>query len=79
MIEQDKKIRRGLPPKRGAASFQTQQDIVIPAGTILRDVGDNIFGCQIGIGLATVHGVFSVDMSTSHGPPDAVLKRVVAG
>lgn len=38
MTEQtDAKIKKGLPPKRNRVCYQTLQDIVIPAGTILRE------------------------------------------
>lgn len=72
------KIRKGLTPRRDAASLQTLQDIVIPAGTILRDCGDGKFLALVGVGLITVHGEFTIDMSTVHGDTGAVLKRVVA-
>lgn len=48
---QEAKIRKGLPPKRSATSFQVMRDIVIPAGTLLRTAGDDKFAAEIGIGL----------------------------
>jgi hypothetical protein len=73
----DDKIR-GMPPKRDAASYEVQHDIVIPAGTILRTLGDGKFGCEVGVGLITVRGVFSVDMKEANGDTSTVLRRVVA-
>lgn len=40
------KIKKG-PPKRNPASYQVLQDIVIPAGTILRWKGEDKYGCGI--------------------------------
>jgi hypothetical protein len=77
-LEIDKKIRKGLPPRRDAASLQTMQDIVIPAGTILRNCGDNKFLAMVGVGLITVHGEFTVDLTGANGDTNAVFKRVVA-
>jgi hypothetical protein len=76
--EIDKKIRKGLPPRRDAACLQVMQDIVIPAGTILRGCGDNKFLAMVGVGLITVHGEFTVDMKGTNGDTGAVLKRVTA-
>lgn len=58
--------------------YQTQHDIVIPAGTILRSTGDNKFAAEVGIGLVTVHSEFSVDVSKANGDISGVLKRVIA-
>lgn len=75
---QEAKIRKGLGPKRDATSLQVLRDIVIPAGTLLRSAGDNKFSAEIGVGLITVHGVFSIDTTKEHGDLGAVLKRVTA-
>lgn len=76
MIEQDKKIRKGLPPRHDAASYQTIADIVIPAGTILRAVGDDEYAA--GVGFNGVAGEFTVTVKPGVVPPAAALKRVIA-
>lgn len=48
-------IRRGLPAKRDPTSYQTLHDIVIPAGTILRQAANERGGrgsveCPVGHG-----------------------------
>lgn len=37
---QEAKIKKGLPARRDAICYQTQHDITIPAGTILRQAAD---------------------------------------
>jgi hypothetical protein len=76
--EIDKKIRRGLPPKREAECFQALRDIVIPAGTILRGVGGDDFAC--GVGLAPgMAGEFSITVKPGTVIPQSFpLKRVVS-
>lgn len=54
MIEKPK-IKQGMPARRDAACYQTTQDIVIPAGTILRQAakergGSGFVECVIGFG-----------------------------
>lgn len=51
MNEKDK-IKRGLPSKRDATCYRVERDIVIPAGTILRDAGDNHFSAPVGSAIA---------------------------
>lgn len=72
MIEQDKKIRKGLPPARDATCYQVLQDIVIPAGTILRHDGDDRFAA-----LVYPRGKFIVT-ATPADPNNAFFKRVIA-
>lgn len=71
MIEKDK-IRRGLSARRAVESYQVQRDIVIPAGTILRGVGDHVFAAQIGS-----VGKFSINAEHRADVPDN-FKRVIA-
>jgi hypothetical protein len=72
---QSAKIRKGLAPTRDPTCYQTQQDIVIPAGTILRSIGDNDFGASIGISTGTA-GAFIVKREP--GCMDSpLLKRVM--
>lgn len=78
MIENDKNIRKGLPPRRDRTSFQTLHDIVIPAGTILRAIGDDQFAAKIGFGDTAVAGEFSVTVKPSTIVPATALRRVVA-
>lgn len=44
---QEAKVRSGLSAKRNPVSYQVMQDIVIPAGTILRSKGGDIYSAQI--------------------------------
>lgn len=64
--------------KRDRTCYQTLRDIVIPAGTILRSTSDGKFAAEVGIGLITVHGQFSVDVSKANGDISGVLKPVIA-
>lgn len=74
--EIDKKIRKGLPPRHDAACLQTLNDIVIPAGTLLRPIGDNEFAA--GVGFNGVAGEFKVTVKPGAVLPAGSLKRVVA-
>lgn len=78
MSEIDKKIRKGLPPRRDAACLQTQCDIVIPAGTILRAIGDDEFAAAIGFGPVKIAGEFKVTAKAGETLPSGALKRVTA-
>lgn len=71
MIDQDKKIRKGLPARRDVACYQVIQDITIPAGTLLRDVGGGKFSTPVGL---------IGDFSIAPKPGDVLshFKRVVA-
>lgn len=73
--EIDKKIRKGLPPRHDEASLQTINDIVIPAGTILRAIGDDKFACKVGFSGAA--GEFIVTAKVGVALPAGSLKRVV--
>lgn len=75
-FEIDKKIRKGLPPRRDMAGFQTLNDIVIPAGTMLRAIGDDEFGAAVGF--AGIAGEFTVTVKPGAALPKGSLKRVVA-
>lgn len=75
-LEIDKKIRKGLPPRRDVASLQILNDIVIPAGTILRAIGDDKFACKVGFSGAA--GEFIVTAKTGAMLPAGSLKRVVS-
>lgn len=61
MTEDDKIIKKG-PIKRNPASFQILQDIVIPAGTLLRWTGGDNFGCGVEGGKFSING----DDATAH-------------
>jgi hypothetical protein len=62
MIENEKGPRiRKTPPTRNPQCFQTQQDIVIPAGTILRNIaGTDRYAADLGVSPGIV-GEFSVE------------------
>jgi hypothetical protein len=47
MGEKPRTIRKGAA-RRDPVSYQLEQDIVIPAGTILRSMGDGRFNAPIG-------------------------------
>lgn len=70
MNEKDK-IRKGLPPKRDPTCYQVEQDIVIPAGTMLRSQGDGKFGADVGL-----MGQFVIKARPADETPG--FKRVVA-
>lgn len=74
--EIDKKIRKGLPPRHDAACLQTLNDIVIPAGTLLRPIGDDEFGAAVRFSGAA--GEFTVTVKPGAPLPPGSLKRVVA-
>lgn len=76
MIDQDKKIRKGMGRRRDIAAFQTQHDIVIPAGTMMREIGEHEYAA--GVGLAPG---FAATLSVTIKPGAVVpasLKRVIA-
>lgn len=80
MIEknvQEAKIRKGLSPRRNSTSLQTQRDIVIPAGTILRDGGDDTFECLVGVDDAGNPATLSIELKPADECPPS-LKRVIA-
>lgn len=74
-FEIDKKIRKGLPPKRNAECIQTAQDIVIPAGTIMRDIGGDVFAAPIGVQGVGVE--FSITLKPGVPLPSSFGKKVV--
>lgn len=76
MIEQDKKIRKGLPPKRERECIQLAQTLTIPAGTILRAIGDDQFACPVGF--AGIAGEFSITLKPGVPLPAEAGKRVVS-
>lgn len=72
---QQAKIRKGLPPRIGAC-YQTLNDIVIPAGTILRAIGDDEYAA--GVGFNGVAGEFTVTVKPGVVLPGGSLRRVTA-
>lgn len=81
MIEQDKKIRKGLGPKREAPCFLVEREIVIPAGTLLRQAdakrgGAGHMECVVGLGESLV-GYFVVEDRPGAILP-ATFKRVIS-
>jgi len=71
------KIRQAVPPSRNPVCYQTTRDIIIPAGTILRDPQHmEIFSCQVGFGPG-VAGEFQIEESME-AENCGVFKRVVA-
>lgn len=81
MIERDKKIRAGMPAQRNATSFRVERDIVIPAGTLLRQAdpkrgGVGSFATPVGLGSDLV-GYFVVE-DRPGGDMGDMLKRVIS-
>lgn len=73
MIEQDKKIKKAMPPKREAISFELQHAVLLPKGTILRQEPG-----KPGFFTAPVaHGVFTVTTEEGISHPDT-YKRVIS-
>lgn len=70
MIDKDK-IKRG-PPKHNPTCYQLQQDIVIPAGTILRREEPDMFGARVG-----PVGSFSIFIEPGDPTPEG-FKKVIA-
>lgn len=70
------KIRKGLAPAREKECVQTAATITIPAGTILRSIGDDKFACAVGFG--GIAGEFSITLKPGVPLPAGAGKRVVA-
>jgi hypothetical protein len=67
------KIRKGMPAARSPVCYQTQRDIVIPAGTILRHIGGDEFCAAIG------NAAVELVLAAPAGMPiPAEFKRVIA-
>jgi hypothetical protein len=73
MIEDPKtKIRKGMGPRRDSTCYQVQQDIVIPAGTILRSDKNGEYRAALG-----TKGALVIEVLPGQ-PVPAGFKRVVA-
>jgi hypothetical protein len=73
MIDSQKaKIRKGMGARRDPTCYQVQSGIVIPAGTILRSIGEGKFAAQVG-----EQGQFNITVP-SGAPVPSNFKRVVA-
>jgi hypothetical protein len=73
MIESQKaKIRKGMGPRREATCYQTQSEIVIPAGTILRSDKNGEYRAALG-----TYGALVIEVLPGM-PVPAGFKRVVA-
>lgn len=73
---QKAKIRKGLPARHDTAGFQTLNDIVIPAGTILRGIGEDEYAAAVGF--SGIAGEFTVTVKPGAQLPAGSLKRVVS-
>lgn len=82
MIEKNSQkatIRKGLGPRRNPVSYQTVYDITIPAGTIMRAIGDDKFACAIGLGVVMQTGAGELSVTIPPGTPTPpALKRVIS-
>lgn len=67
------KIRKGLSARRDPACYQTVQDIVIPAGTILRHDGEDRYSALI-----YPRGKFFVTAKPGEDVDNAFFKKVIA-
>ncbi len=77
MIDSQKaKIRKGSP-RRSPVCYRTTRDIVIPAGTVLRDDGDALNHVEADIGLGGVIAAFSVPVC-SEAVASGYFDRVAA-
>lgn len=80
MNDQQAKIRKGVP-KRDPVSYRVEQDIVIPAGTILRQAADQRGGTEH-VECAVGHGKDFTSFLVVQIHPDAeasgVFKKVIA-
>lgn len=65
------KIRKGLSACRDPVSYQVQRDIVIPAGTILRNTIPGEFVAAVG------HGLFRITIKPGDAVP-AEFKKVIS-
>lgn len=75
---QQAKIKHGLPPKRDPVSYRTLRDILIPAGTTLRAIGDDEYACSVGFGDGMA-GEFTVTVKpdTVQSTGAAMLQRQI--
>lgn len=73
---QQARIRKGLSSRRDPICYQVLTDIVIPAGTILRNIGGDKFGANVGLGNTT--GEFSLIVKPGAVLPASTLKRVIS-
>lgn len=71
-MKDDQKIRKGLPPRRDPTCYRVEQDIVIPAGTILRQEHCDEFMTKVG-----PTGQFSLYIEPGDPAPDG-FRKVVA-
>jgi hypothetical protein len=73
MIESQKaKIRKGMGPRREATCYRVEQDIVIPAGTILRSDENGEYRAVLG-----TYGALVIEVLPGM-PVPAGFKRVGA-
>lgn len=77
MKDSEPKIRKGLAAAKDPTCFRVRNKIVIPAGTILRSIGDNQFACAVGFG-ASVTGELKITIKPGSVDFAAALDRVIA-
>lgn len=75
---QEAKIKKGLPPRHDHTSFQTLHDITIPAGTILRAIGDDEYAAKVGFPGLGAAGQFVVTVPAGSAVPADALRKVIA-
>jgi hypothetical protein len=67
------KIRKGLSARRDPISYRVEQDIVIPAGTMLRSIGGDKFAAQVG-----PIGQFSISPKPGEIPLPEQYRKVIS-
>lgn len=77
MMDRESKIRKGLSAKRDSTCFRLRNTITIPAGTILRSIGDDEFAAAVGLG-AGVSGELKITVKPGTVISSQALDRVIA-
>lgn len=73
---QEAKIRKGSPA-RNPVCYQTTRDIVILAGTILRDNGEHCFAAEMGVADVGYHVAITLEVD-SGAQASPIFKKVIA-
>lgn len=77
MNSNEPKIRKGLAARRDPTCFRLRNTITIPAGTILRSIGEDEWACAVGLG-AGVAAELKITVKPGTVISSAALDRVIA-
>lgn len=77
MNPNEPKIRKGLSAKRDPMCFRLRNTITIPAGTILRSIGDDEFAAAVGLG-AGIAAELKITVKPGTVISSQALDRVIA-